>query len=266
MGQRLGIIAGSGAFPLQAVAEAGNLGYVCVVAGLRGAADEALKLRADAFEWIGPAEIAKLVAFFKDQGVREAILVGKVEHRSVFRKDLGDEAAALLAGLRERTPTALLQAVVGYLEAQGIAVKDPAFLLRPHLCPAGVLGGMEPGPDAAADVEFGWPLAKRLADLDIGQTIVVKGRAVVAVEGMEGTDETIARSLRLAGPGVVVIKVGRTRQDTRFDVPAVGLATMRALVRARAAALAIEAGTMPFFQRDESLALADANGIAVIAR
>jgi len=109
-------------------------------------------------------------------------------------------------------------------------------------------------------------LARSIADLDIGQTIVVKDKAIVAVEAMEGTDETIRRAGRLAGPGIVAIKVGRTRQDMRIDVPAVGLETMRVLVAVHGAALVFEAGRVPFFQKEEALALADANGIAVLAR
>jgi hypothetical protein len=267
MGQRLGIIAGAGEFPRQAIADARREGYHCIVAGIRGAAEESLKREADAFAWIGPAEIGRLVTFFKAQDVREAVLLGKVEHRTIFRPDLQEpDVAALLNVLPDRTPTTLLRSLIAYLGTQGITVKDPSFLLRAYFCPPGVLGRTEPSAAVLADIAFGWPLARQLADLDIGQTLVVKDRAVAGVESLEGTNETIARSGRLAGPGVVVLKVGRTGQDMRLDVPAVGLETLRALVRVRAAALAFEAATMPFFQKDEALTMAEANGIAVIAR
>jgi DUF1009 family protein len=265
MGRRLGVIAGGGEFPLRAVAEIRRTGAWCAVAGVRGAAAEDLKRTADAFEWVGPTELRKLVDFFRSRDVRDVVLVGKVEHRLVTG-GLDEGLAALVAGLPDLKPTTLLRTVVERLEAEGLSVLDPGFLLRPYLCPAGVLGRVEPTAEVLSDIEFGFPLAKSLADLDIGQTLVVKRRAVVAVEGMEGTDATIRRSFDLAGEGVVVIKVGRTVQDMRLDVPAVGRETVRSLVEARAAALCIEAATTPFFQKEEAVALADGRGLALLAR
>jgi len=267
MGQRLGIVAGAGEFPLQAVADVQRSGVFCAVAGIRGAASEALKGRADAFEWVGLAEIDKLVSFFKSQMIRDVVLVGKVEPRAFVEGGAPEEAlSSLLARLQDRRPTTLLRSLIAFFKAEGIEILDPGFLLRPLLSPAGTLGRVEPSADVEADIAFGWPLAKRLADLDIGQTLVVKKRAVVAVEGLEGTDATIRRSRPLAGPGIVVLKVGRTLQDMRLDVPAVGLETVRALVEAEAAALCFEAAATPFFQKDESLVLADRNGLSIIAR
>ncbi|MBM3310729.1 MAG: LpxI family protein [Candidatus Aminicenantes bacterium] len=267
MGRRLGVIAGGGEFPLRAVAEIQKTGAWCAVAGVRGAAAEDLERAADAFEWVGAFEIRNIVDFFRNRDVREVVLVGKVEHRLVVGAGAFDEGpAALLARLPDLKPETLLRAVVGRLEAEGLSVLDPGFLLRPYLCPAGVLGRVEPSAAVLADIEFGYPLAKRLADLDIGQTLVVKSRAVVAVEGMEGTDATIRRSRGLAGEGVVVIKVGRTAQDMRVDVPAVGRETVASLVEAGAAALCFEAATTPFFQKEEAVALADGRGLVLMAR
>jgi hypothetical protein len=261
------LIAGGGDFPLQALGEAKKQGYVCVVAGMRGAAAPELKRDADAFEWFGPTELEKLVSFLKSREVRDAVLVGKVEHRTIFRKDLQDEAVARLpARISDQSPSSVLKTLIDYLTLHGLNVLDPAIFLAPFLCPEGRLGSVAASEAVLAEAAFGWPLAKALADLDIGQTMIVKGRAVVAVEGMEGTDETIRRGARLAGEGVVVLKVGRTRQDMRIDVPAVGLETMRTLVQARAVALVIETGNVPFFQKDEALALAEAEGIAVIVK
>jgi len=261
------LIAGAGDFPLAALTEAKKLGYFCAVAGLRGAAAAELKQEADAFEWIGPAELEKLVSFFQSCRIREAVMVGKVEHRTIFRKDLQDEGlASLLAHLPDQTASALLKSLIDYLQVRGVSVLDPSMFLAPYYCPEGVLGTAAVSEAVEAEAAFGWPLAKTLADLDIGQTLVVKGRAVVAVEGMEGTDETIRRGALLAGDGIVVLKAGRTRQDMRIDVPMVGPETVRTLAKARAAALVIEAGRVPFFRKEKALELAARAGVAVLVR
>ncbi|MHB8053849.1 MAG: LpxI family protein [Candidatus Aminicenantales bacterium] len=267
MGPRIGLIAGGGDFPLQALAEGKKRNLIYVVAGLRGAAAAELKREADAFEWFGPLELEKLVSFFKSNDVRDVVMLGKIEHRTIFQKNFRDEALApFLARLPDQSPTTLIKSLIGYLQANGLTILDPTAFLEPYFCAEGVLGSVPVSNEAAAAAAFGWPLAKMLADADIGQTLVVKGRAVVAVEGMEGTDETIRRGAHLAGEGIVVLKAGRTIQDMRIDVPMVGLATMRTLAKVKAAALVIEAGRVPFFQKEEALELAAGAHLAVVAR
>jgi len=267
MGRRIGLVAGSGRFPLQALAGARAQGYDCVVAGIRGEASPELKAAAEAFEWVGPTELDKLVSFFKAQGVTEIVLAGKVEPRTLIRKDLRDEdLARLLSQMKDRTPTAVLRSLFEFLTAQGIRVMDPSFLLAPYFASPGRLSRAEPSPPVLADAAFGWRLARAAADLEIGQTVVVKDGTIVSVEGMEGTDEAIRRAGRLAGEGIVAVKAARSRQDMRIDVPAVGLETVRTLVGAGAAALVFEAAAVPFFQRDEALAMADAHGLVVLAQ
>jgi len=267
MGTRIGLIAGSGGFPLEALEEAKRLGYDCVVAGLRGEAVPDLEVKAPGFEWFELGEIQKLASFFLKQDVRDVVMVGKVDPRVLYtRPGVDDSAGRILAVVKDKTPTSLLRAFIEFLERQGISVKDPSFLIQSHLYPEGVLTDVTPGPDVLGDIDFGWTIAKTLADLDLGQTVVIKDRAVVAVEGMEGTNETIKRGGRLAGKGVVVVKVGRSVQDMRIDVPAAGIETLRNLVRVRAAALCIEVGKVPLFQKEEVIALARANGIAVIVK
>jgi DUF1009 family protein len=160
MGLRIGIIAGSGRFPLQALAGAKVLGYSCVVAGIRGEALPELKVEAEAFEWVGPTELDKLVTFFRAQGVTEIVLVGKVEPRTLLRKDVKDEALArLLSGMKDRTPTAVLRSLIEFLTTQGIRVMDPSFLLAPFLCPPGRLSKAEPSPAVLGDA--GWKARTR---------------------------------------------------------------------------------------------------------
>ncbi|HQH45571.1 MAG TPA: UDP-2,3-diacylglucosamine diphosphatase LpxI, partial [Candidatus Aminicenantes bacterium] len=197
----------------------------------------------------------------------EAVMFGKIEHRLIFGETLGNGAIrALAAALPDHSPSTLLRALIEYLGAAGIAVCDPSRFLEPYGCPEGVLVPAAAPEAVETETAFGWPLVRTLADLDIGQTLVVKDRAVVAVEGMEGTDETVRRAAALAGPGVVVLKAARTRQDPRVDLPMVGLETVRTLVEARAAALVVEAGRVPFFQREEARAAAAAGGVALIGR
>jgi DUF1009 family protein len=194
-------------------------------------------------------------------------MAGKIDPRAVFSGGTPDAAAkALLARAPDRTPSGLIGTLIEFLAGEGLSVMDPKSWLAPYFCPAGPLTSAAPSPAAQADIEFGWARARRIADEDIGQTLAVKDGAVVAVEGLEGTDETIKRAGRLAGEGLVVLKAARTGQDLRVDVPAVGAETLRCLIRVGAAALCIEAGSVAFFDRDESLALAEANRIAVLAR
>ncbi len=267
MGERIGVIAGAGNFPLLALRAARSDGYSCVVAGLRGEARPDIGAEAEALEWFSAAELGRLTAFFKERGIRRVLLAGKIDPRIVFAIQAPDAALqSLLTKAPDRTPSGLIGALIEYLAGQGLTVIDPEVWLTPYFCLPGVLTGSAPAADVLADIEYGWIRVRRLADEDIGQTLAVKGRAVVAVEGLEGTDEAIKRAGRLAGEGVVIVKVARTRQDMRIDVPAIGAETLRSLIRIGAAALCFEAGRVALFDREESLALAEANRIVVLAR
>jgi len=247
--------------------EAKKQGYECHVAGIRGEATSNLKIKADEFEWISPFEISKFLSFFRKRNIHEVLMVGKVKPRTVYRRGVVDDVALrLLSQTQGRSPSIVLKVLIDYLTKEGIEVKDPTFLLTPYFCQEGVLTEVQPTPEVLDDIDFGWRAAKIIADLDIGQTIVVKDKAVVAVEGMEGTDETIKRAGRLAGEGIVVVKVVRTHQDMRIDIPALGVETLRNMIVIGGKALCLEALRMPFFQKDEALALANANGISVVAK
>ncbi len=267
MGERIGLIAGAGGFPLLALREAHRQGLSCVVAAVRGEARTEIGAGAEAVQWFAPAELGRLIAYFKEQGVQKVLMAGKIDPRSIDAASSPDAAArAVLGKAADRTPAGLIKALLETLAGAGLSVLDPGTWLAPYFCPAGPLTPAPLPPDVAADIEFGWGRVRRLADEEIGQTLAVKNRAVVAVEGLEGTDEAIKRAGRLAGPGVVVLKAARTRQDLRIDVPAVGAETLRSLIRVGGAALCIEAGGVAFFDRPEALALAEANGVAVLAR
>jgi DUF1009 family protein len=267
MGRRIGIIAGSGRFVAAAVSDLRHAGLRPFVLGIEGETRPGVKRAADLFAVVKPGELGKALAFFKDNEVAEIMLLGKVRPGLVFRPDLLDaETRKLLKGVQERSATSLLEAAFGFLEASGLRVLNPASLLESYFCRPGVLTRKIPSSNLLRDIDFGLRLARQTADLEIGQTLVVKAGSIVAVEGIEGTDMTIRRGGRLAGPGFVVVKAARTTQDMRIDVPAVGLDTVKTLVRAGGAALGLEAAKVAFFQREAAVALADAHGAAIVIR
>jgi DUF1009 family protein len=267
MGQRIGILAGSGRFVPLAVADLQRQGVISVVAGIEGEAARRLEKISKVFRWFKVGDAGKTVSFFRENHIEEVMMLGKVRPQAVLRSEPFDrETWTLVSNLKDQSPTAILRAAVGFLEASGFRVLDPVSLLKPYFCEPGTLTQTSLPGDVAGDIDFGLRLARQIADLDVGQTLVVKNRAVIAVEGAEGTDRAILRGGRLAGPGFSVVKAGRTSQDMRLDVPAVGLDTVKAIIRAGGVALGLEASKVVFFQKAEALALADAHGMAIVAR
>jgi DUF1009 family protein len=265
MGRRIGIIAGSGTFVSGVVSELRRRETRCVVLAIKGESSPRLAGAADAFLSVKPGELRRAVAFFKRHRVTDLLLLGKVWPGVVFRRQNFDvETWRRLEKIKDRSASGVLEAAIAFLEAQGFKVLSPAPFLAPHFYKPGVLTRSAPSPEVLEDIRLGLRVAGQLADLEIGQTLVVKGGVIVAVEGMEGTDRAILRGGRLAGPGSVVIKAGRTAQDMRVDVPAAGLDTVKALLRARGAALAIEAGKVALFQKEEAVSLADAHGASIV--
>lgn len=267
MGQRIGIIAGGGRFVPAAIHDFQKRGMTCVVAGIEWEASRRIARIASVFRWVKIGEPFRAASFFKENGTDSVFMLGKVRPSAVFRAEsLDRDSGRLLNSLKDQSATAILRAAVGFLESLGIKVLDPGPLLAPYLCEPGWLTRTRLPEAAEADIDFGLPLARRLADWDIAQTLVVRRRAVVAVEGMDGTDATIRRGAKLAGAGFSVVKAGRTVQDMRLDVPAVGLDTVRAIVRAGGAALGLDAAKVVFFQKSEAVELADSRGLAIVAR
>lgn len=267
MEQRIGIVAGSGRYLVPAIASLKEQGHSPVIAAIQGEASPRIAGAGVVLEWFKAGEVTKILDFFARHGVNRILLLGKVRPTVIFRLDNFDrQSQDVLDRLPDASPLSLLRAAVGIFEQAGMRLLSPAAILRPHFCRPGVLTKAKPTREQLVDIDYGLELARRFADLDIGQTVVVKRRAVVAVEAMEGTNATIRRAGRLTGGGFCAVKAARSGQDIRLDVPAVGLDTMHALVRAGAGALGIDASTVAFFQREEALALADANRIAVVAR
>jgi DUF1009 family protein len=268
----LGLIAGNGRFPFLVLEAARSMGHdVTVVAAKEEAfldLDDAAARLGAAIHWISLGELGKCISLLKDAGVSQAVMAGQVKHTKIFAGGIRPDATFLsvLMKLPFQNTDGLIGAVAKVLGDHGIALLDSTALLKPMLAPAGVMTRRAPTDDDQTDFDFGYGVADAIASLDVGQTIAVKHRAVVAVEAMEGTDEVIARAGHLAGPGVRVVKVAKPRQDMRFDVPVVGLATVQAMRAAGAAALSIDAGKTLMFERDALIASADEAGIAIVGR
>ena len=266
----LGLVAGSGRLPAELAASARRRGWRVAAVALRELADPALESRVDDLSWEYLGDFSRMLSWLRDAGADDVVLGGKVpkaflwERRDAIRPDA--RALAALQTLGDRKDDSLLGMVVQVIEAEGLRVRSQLELAVDLVAPAGVLGAERPSPEQERDVVFGWPVAKALGALDVGQSVVVQGRAVLALEAVEGTDAAIERgcALRDAGRGVVVVKVAKPKQDPRFDVPTIGLATLRTLVKGGGGALAVEAGQTLVLEREALVAEADAHGIALL--
>ena len=262
----VGIIAGNGRFPLLAAEEARREGYRVVAALVEKEADPSLAKMTDASLWVKVGELKKLSKFFSSEGVHEAIMAGKIEKVRLLQENVRPdfEMVKVLMKTRDFKDDSLLKGIADYLHEEGIDLMDSTFFVRDALPGPGVLGKKKPSPEIREDLEFGFQMAKSIAGLDIGQTVIVKKKAVLAVEAIEGTDLAIRRGGELAKGQVTVVKVAKPNQDMRFDVPAVGMRTLKALMDVHAKAFGFEAGKTIFLDREEFLKTANAKGIAVV--
>ena len=260
----VGLIAGRGDLPAIAAHALRRDGRRVVAAGFDDETRAALAAAVDAYHGLHLGQVEKLIRAFRDAGVSSALLLGKIHKArtfSDFRPDL--RAAKIWMGLPDRRDDTILRAVVHELAREGIVVAEAGRWLGSLFAPPGRISRREPDKREMADIAFGFRLAREIGRLDVGQTVVVKHLAPVAVEALEGTDLTIRRGGEVGGAGTVVVKTAKPDQDFRFDVPVIGLETARSVVAAQAAVLAIEAGRTLFVQRDEVLALLDANRVAL---
>jgi DUF1009 family protein len=267
MGSRLGIIAFSGDIPTLIQLKASEKGYTCFFAAVKGQAKRSALEDVELIQWFQMEDIQQVVSYFKTSNISEVIFAGKIDPRVIYDKThFNPTSLRIFETSKNNKPASIIETVISFFEKQGLSVIDPTPFLLSYFCEQGTLTQTQPSKEMELDIMFGWEIARNIADLDIGQTVVVKDRAIVAVEGMEGTDDTIKRGGRLAGSGTTVVKVSRVDQDPRIDLPAVGLATVQSLVEAKSSVLCLEADQMPFFQKQEAVLLADAHGIAIIAK
>jgi hypothetical protein len=269
---KLGIIAGNGRFPFLVLDAARAQGHdVTVIAAKEETFPElndAAERHGAPIHWISLGQLGTCIKLLEQSGVTHAVMAGQVKHNRIFSSGIVPDLTFLsvLRKLASKNTDGLIGAVAGVLGEHGIQLMDSTALLRPLLAREGVLTRRAPTADEQNDFGFGYRMADAIAALDIGQTIVVKARAVVAVEAMEGTDEAIGRAGRLAGTGAVVVKVAKPRQDMRFDVPVIGVATIDAMKAAGATALSIDAGKTLLLDGDAVITAADEARIAVVGR
>ncbi len=262
-----GLIAGNGRFPFLVLEGARSQGIEMAVIALKEEASPELEKIAKRLHWVSLGELSKAIELLQQEGVTQAVMAGQVRHNKIFSAIRPDwKLAKLLFSLPRKNTDALIGAVARVLEGEGIRLVDSTIFLKPLVPQPGVLTRRSPNEHEEEDIAYGIGVARQIAGMDIGQTVVISDRACVAVEAMEGTDETIARAARIAGgKPLVVVKVSKPEQDMRFDVPVIGLPTIEQMKSAGATALAVDAGRTLLFDREKLIDLADAAGIAIEA-
>ncbi len=263
---KFGLIAGNGKFPFLVLEGARKAGAEVVVAAIREETDPKIEQIADRVTWVGIGQLGKMLRFFKSEGVEKAIMAGQVKHVQIFSRAIPDvRMLKMLLRLPKRNTDALIGAVAGELETEGIELIDSTYFLKDHLPTVGTLTKRAPDEGERGDIEYGLEIAQEIARLDLGQTIVIRDRACVAIEAMEGTDAVIRRAGGLVRGRLTVVKIAKPDQDMRFDVPVVGVPTIESMIDSGAACLCLTAGKTLMFDREEMIKLANKHKIAVVA-
>ncbi|HTG17565.1 MAG TPA: UDP-2,3-diacylglucosamine diphosphatase LpxI [Blastocatellia bacterium] len=265
---KYGLIAGNGRFPFLVLEGAREQGIDMVVAAIKEETAPEIERHAARVEWIGVGQLGRLIRFFKREQVTHAIMAGQVKHHQIFRMNaLPDlRMVKMLARLPTRNTDSLIGAVADELAIEGITLVESTTLLESFLAREGLLTRRKPGKEERADFDYGLEVAREIARLDLGQTLCVKDRAIIAVEAMEGTDAVIARAGEITGSRpFVVVKVAKPGQDMRFDVPVIGVPTIEAMRRAGATAIHVTANKTLLFDKEQLVEVADEAGICVMS-
>ncbi len=264
----LGLIAGNGKFPLlfaKCAKEKANLRIIAIA--IKGDTSRQLKSLVDELYWVSAGEFKKMLNILKEKKIKNVAMAGQVSPKNLFSRKVifDDEVKNILAGIQDKKADTIFKAFAKRFEQDGIELLNSTSYITEHLPKLGVLTKRTPTEREWEDIRFGKEIAKAVAFLDIGQTVVVKEKAILAIEAMEGTNSAILRGAKIAQFGAVVIKVSRPNQDMRFDIPVVGLKTISTLLKAKAACLAIEADKTLFLDKEKSLQLADKHNLCIIA-
>lgn len=263
---KFGLIAGNGKFPFLVLEGARRAGASLSVVAIREETDKRIEEVADKVLWVGIGQLGKMISFFKKEGVRQAIMAGQVKHVQIFSGALPDlRMIKMLWNLPQRNTDALIGGVAEEMAKEGIELIDSTYFIKDQLAEEGVLTRRKPDETEKGNIEYGLRVANEIARLDLGQTIVVRAKACVAVEAMEGTDAVIKRAGELAKGKLTVVKVAKPNQDMRFDVPVVGVPTIRVMVEAGATCLCLTPDKTLMFEKAEMLKLANENKICVVA-
>jgi UDP-2,3-diacylglucosamine hydrolase len=264
---RFGLIAGNGRFPFLVLEAARSQGIEMVVAAIKEETFPEIEQHAKSVHWMSLGQLGKLIKTFKSEGVNHAIMAGQVKHKQIFSSIIPDlKMIQLLASLATKNTDSLIGAVAKMLENEGIHLMDSTSFLRPLLPDPGVLTRRAPSEEEKRDLDYGYKIARELGRLDLGQSVAVADGACVALEAMEGTDAVIERAASLVnGRMLRVVKLAKPNQDLRFDVPVIGLGTVKLMARLKVSALAIEARKTLMMDREDLVREADAAGIAIVA-
>ncbi len=266
MQQRFGLIAGAGRFPLIFAEEAKAQGFFLVAIALKGIASDEINLLASQVHWIEIGEFQKMIDLLKTETVTEVIMAGKIPKTYLFSNISFDERLRnTLKKIENNNDDSILLALVSELDREGITVRDSTLYLKNLLIGSGVITEGDLNENELRDARFGFNIAKQIAGLDIGQTVIVKDRAVLAVEAIEGTDEAIFRGGALGNGGVVVAKVSKPNQDKRFDMPVIGVNTISVMAKAGAKTLVVDAGKTIFLDKQKVISHAQSSGIKIVA-
>ena len=263
---RYAIIAGNGSFPFFVLDAARDQGIDPLLVAIKEEASQELSQKTSNIHWLSLGEVSKLLDLLSAERIEKVVLAGQVKHAQLFSTIKADGLVRwALGGLKRRNTDALIGAFVRMLEGRGIRVVDSTLFLKPLLATPGTMTRRGPDESEQTDITYGREIAKKVAGLDIGQTIVVADRACVAVEAMEGTDAAIERASSLSnGRRLIVVKVSKPKQDMRFDVPVIGHRTIQVMKRSNATVLAVDAGKTLLFERPQLIAEADEAGIAIV--
>jgi DUF1009 family protein len=265
----LALIAGSTKMPCIVAEEARAQGRRVIAVAIEGVTEPRLAELADEVHWLGWGDVSRFLSLLNDlsqQGIGEAVMAGKVEQQRIYEQGDNPQMKGLLSAVPVRHTDSLLEAVVKLMAGAGIELLESTVFLQSYVVRQGTLTARGADDRENDDIRHGWDIAKQLGAHDIGQSVVIKDRAVVAVEAMEGTDACLRRAGSLAGAGTVLVKVAKPHQDLRFDVPVVGTQTIATMAEVGASALCVEADMTVLFDRDAFREAADAAGIAVVAR
>lgn len=263
--KKIGLIAGNGRFPIIFAENAKKIGLQVIAVAHIGETISDISRLADKIFWIRVGELGKIIKIFKGEGVSDVVMAGGIKKTRLFteiRPDL--RSLLLLARLKDNNDDGILRGVASELEREGITVRESTLYLSALLAQNGLMTSRKPTKDEMADIEFGWRIAKEIGRYDIGQCIVVKKKTVLAVEAVDGTDETIRRGGRLGKEGGVVIKACKPQQDLRFDIPAIGTNTISAMIEVSAAVLAVEAGKTILLDKEDVIRKAEEGNISII--
>jgi len=263
---KIGLIAGNRRFPILFCESARKRGEHVVAVAIRGETSRSITRMADKVIWVNITDFERISGIFRAEGVKEVVMAGQVSPRVLFSRQVRENKVIqdLLTGLSDNKAISIFSAIAKRLEDEGLTLIDSTTFLQDYLPLAGVLTRKNPSEQQWADIRFGMDLARKVADLDIGLTVAVKNRAIIAVEAFEGTDNLIRRAGRMFR-GLVIAKTGRPGQDMRFDIPVIGLQTVKTLYGAGVSCLAIEAGKTLIIDMQRTIDWADKKGISVVA-